>query len=207
MKSKFLVFGILTVLLGACAQELPSLGEALETSTAPIVVFPLEDDSGNILGFGTPLKDSVFVAPDHLWQVSQALYYQGSPIEVLARDFRHDLIFFALPNQTIATWPAWSNKPPGVGQVLSWKRDEVVNSAPVLSARAEFLLGNVAVEDLMQLSVRTDAGSSGLPLYNEATNQIYGMLIAADALNDVSYFVRSDVILTLADEYIGFNAE
>ncbi len=192
-------------LMGCQPASTPEIKTELAVMNPPKSV-ELEDDSGNLLGYATPLQGNVLVAPDHLWQVSQSLYYGEQPIEVLARDFRHDLIFFTVPGLKLEAWPVWSNKPPGVGQVLSWNKSVgLVESAPVLSAKADFKLGSVAIEDVMQLSVVTSAGSSGLPLYDEETNRIYGMLIATDAFNDASYFVRSDIILSLANDYVGFD--
>lgn len=194
---------ILALFLMSCESTSKLERETELVAKNPPKSIVLEDDSGNQLGYATPLQSDVLVAPDHLWQVSQSLYYGEQAIEVLARDFRHDLIFFTVPGLKFDAWPVWSNKPPGVGQGLAWNNMKAVKSAPVLSAKADFELGNVAIEDVMQLSVTTNAGSSGLPLYDEQTNRVYGMLISTDAFDDVSYFVRSDIILSLADDYVG----
>ncbi|NCP67773.1 trypsin-like peptidase domain-containing protein [Candidatus Peregrinibacteria bacterium] len=202
MKISVLSVSLLSLILGACTAPFLS-EEVTEISPAePPVSIPLEDDSGKTLGFGTPLRPGVFVAPDHLWQVSQSLFYNDRPIEVLARDFRHDLLFFRLENQTFTAFPIWSNNPPGVGQNLSWQAGNEIKTAPVFSAKAEFELGSVTVEELMQISTVTDPGNSGKPLYDTRSNKIFGMLIASDSFKDVSYFVRSDVILKLANEYL-----
>ena len=162
----------------------------------------LEDEFGNTLGFATQLRPSIFVAPDHLWQTAGELYYKNHPIEVLARDFRHDILFFTVPEAVFVYNTGWSSNPPGVGQALSWQEDLVLAEATVFSAKADFAIGNTAVEDLMQIDVATSPGNSGKPLFNVQTNRIYGMLVATDTIKDVSYFVRSDVILTLAAEYL-----
>lgn len=200
---KLVLAVVLALFLVSCQS-----GTTLETETEPTDLnsprsLVLEDDSGNSIGYATPLRGNILVAPDHLWQVSQSLYYGEQAIKVLARDFRHDLIFFTVPGLKFETVPTWSQNPPGVGQTLAWDDMKAVQAAPVLSAKADFELGNVAIEEAMQLSVTTKAGSSGRPLYDQETNQIYGMLISTDAFNDVSYFVRSDIILSLANEYLG----
>ena len=185
----------------ACKAALPLEKEALE------FVFPvsiaLEDDSGNVLGYGIPVRPEVFVARDHLWQVSESLYFKDYPIEVLARDFRHDLLFFRLSNQVFTEFPQWSTQPPGVGQSLTWEVESGTNSAPVFSAKADFELGTIKVEELMQLSAVTKPGNSGKALYDAETKEVFGMLVASDSFKDVSYFVRSDVVLNLALEYLG----
>lgn len=201
MKTKLFSLLVVGCILGGCALDVEPEIEVEAVGEKP-VAFALEDDSGNQLGYAIALEPNLLVAPDHLWQVSESLYYEGKAIEVLARDFRHDLIFFRVPGLKLDSLPTWSNKPPGVGQELQWEREGIASAAPVLSARAEFVIGNTEVQDLMQLSVATDPGSSGLSLFGKETHYIYGMLVATDAVKDVSYFVRSDVVLNLAEEYL-----
>lgn len=168
----------------------------------PPVAFGLTDASGNQLGFATPVNEQVLVAPDHLLQTGESLYFQNSLIEVLARDFRHDLFFFEVEGLAFSSVPTWSHTPPGVGQTLAWNSGAIQNQAAVFSARADFLLGTAVIEDTMQLSTLIDPGNSGKPLYDPKNNKTYGMLIASDRLKGVSYFIRSDEILTLAEDYL-----
>lgn len=188
-------------LVGCVAQiNLPS--NELKVLVQKPLALALQDSTGNTLGFATAFKPGVLIAPDHLWQVDEALYYENQAIEVLARDFRHDVLFFKIPNRAITQQTIWSEVPPGVGQTLDWETENGTLSAAVFSAKADFKLGNVEVEDLMQLSVTATAGDSGKPLFDPVTAETYGMLVAGDSLSGVSYFVRSDVILTLAEEYL-----
>lgn len=195
------LLGFVFLLSGCGWHQLLVLDEENAALERPISIV-LEDASGNPLGSGIPLKLGVFVAPDHLWQVSQSLYYNDLPVKVLARDFRHDLFFFTLENQIFTSFPEWSSTPPGVGQMLAWEDFGLLQQAPVFSAKADFELGNIKVQDLMQLSTVTNPGNSGKVLFDPDNFIIYGMLIASDSFKDVSYFVRSDIILELAREYL-----
>ncbi len=164
--------------------------------------FPLEDEFGNTLGYATPVRSSVLVAPDHVWQSTQSLYYQNVPIEVLARDFRHDVLFFTVPELEIQSLPLWSDTPAGVGQILTWESGSQIQSALVSAAREDLVIGATTVEKLMTLPTVTEPGDSGQPLYNAEDLKVYGMLIASEALTKKSYFVRSDIILGLAKSYL-----
>lgn len=196
-----LVLGVVGFILSACTSQDETFLVSPEIAVVP-TSYALEDDSGNVLGFATPINSTVLVAPDHLWQASESLYFQNKSIEILARDFRHDLFFFKVDDLFFSSVPTWSSTPPGVGQRLSWLSGSTLNQASVFSARADFILGETTITDTMQLSGLIDPGDSGKPLYDLKNNKTYGMLVATDKLKNVSYFIRSDVVLALMEEYL-----
>ena len=198
----FLLAAFSLTLLGCVKVPLPEEVQIKKDITTPPVTYGLEDDSGNVLGFATPINKHILVAPDHLRQSEETLYFQNKAIEILARDFRHDLLFFKVEDLTFESVPVWSNKPPGAGQRLSWDSSEAKNEATVFSTRSSFDLGSTVIEDTMEIKVIVLPGDSGKPLYDPVSHTIYGMLIATDALKGVSHFIRSDEVLTLAKEYL-----
>lgn len=199
---KYRSFLLSCFVLTGCSVQLDFSNEPTVLEGAWPQAIQLEDDSGNKLGYATPLRSEVLVAPDHLWQEAGALFYQDQAIEVLARDFRHDVLFLRVPNQVFTEIPAWSTEPPGVGQKLQWGDESAPQEAPIYSAKAELGIGNFAVENLMLVDTVLQPGDSGRVLHEPDTDLVYGMLVGTDKLEEVSYLVRSDLILGLAEEYL-----
>ncbi len=201
MKIKVLVLSVVGFILSSCVAQDETFLDSPVVGVLP-TAYSLEDDSGNVRGFATPISRRVWVTPDHLWQTSDGLYFRNKSIEVLARDFRRDLLFFKVEDLVFSSLPTWSDTPSGVGQTLAWNSVGRTHQAQVFSTRADFVLGEMVIEDAMQISALIDPGSSGKPLYDPKSNKIYGILMAADKLKNVSYFIRSDEILTLAKDYL-----
>lgn len=187
-----------TLFLSACTPQLNFTQSQTDLPPEPPRVLALEDASGNVLGAASVLRPQVLVGPDHVLQQEPELFVADQAIKVLARDFRHDVFFFTVPAAKFVA-ASWAKQPPGVGQTLWWSE---IDAAAVFSARAQLRLGNTELENLMSLDTVTQPGDSGKPLYNPKTGRVFGMLVASDAINEVSYFVRSDIVLRLASEYL-----
>ena len=191
-----LVFGISFGLMGCGggnAKTIPSVEENI-----PAVV-GLENRDGEIMGYGTRLYEDVFVCPDHIWQEAEKLYFGQWAIKVLARDFRHDMLFFRLPPSYERRRLVWKNRAPSLGEKLYWFDGAQLHGVSVISTNETFTLDEVVIKDLMAVDGILEPGDSGSPLFDRS-GYIYGMLVATDRGKEKSYFVRADKILELLEE-------
>ncbi len=188
---------VVILFLSACSIE--KSVEIDHGNTIPSVIV-LENSESEIVGKAIPFSASIYVAPDHLWQSAGELFFQGKPIEVLVRDFQHDVLFFEPKQSGWYETPLWKDNPPAVGEVLSWFDGFQLHKVKVVGSEETFFSYD-EITNLMSVETVLEPGDSGSPLFDEMGN-IYGMLIGTDIEKNKSYFVRSDIIQDLAAEYL-----
>ena len=188
-------------LLSGCSQKGEEISFEKQSALEEVIptVLLLEDGRGRVVGKAIPFEKNIYITPDHLWQKTGKLYFEGKPIEVLVRDFRHDVLFFTLKKE-LSQSVSWHNVPPSLGQKLYWFDGFQIHKTTVLGVNESFIAEDKII-NLMSVEGKLEPGDSGTPLFDDRGN-IYGMLISTDVERKRSYFVRADIIRELSEEYL-----
>lgn len=161
----------------------------------------ITDRAGNPVGWGVALFENTIIVPDHLLQVHRELFWQQQPITILARDFESDIMggelaFYAGPMADFASTP------PLVDTFLYWgSKREKLQSTQVLGVNEPFHIPGIDEKmlSLIQLQGVIQPGDSGLPVFDDR-GVVYGVLVAADKQNGVSYALRADHLRAFINE-------
>ena len=187
-----------------CEKPVQKIPPEEVSSTSPEeipLIVPLEDQKGGQVGYGFLWEKEVFVTADHLWEMNPGgLLWNGSEIEVLVRDFEHDVLFFRLPYKPINT-NRISGHPPAIGKTLYYEEESGTQKLVVAQKNEILDLGYQTKKRLFSLNGIVQKGTSGTPLFDEE-GMIFGMIIGLDEKAQKTFGVRSDVIEELAGEYL-----
>ncbi|MCF7917835.1 serine protease [Candidatus Gracilibacteria bacterium] len=156
----------------------------------------LSDTTNHVVGMAIPIQDKIFVTADHLLQTYENIFWKGEEIQVLARDFDNDLLFFTL-DRWVGNEAIWSDSPPVVGSAIFW-----VDGAEIAEEQVHSIaeLGEDQIKrDVLVLSGTSDVPNSGSPVF-DATGKIFGVLVGGDMSRKVSFAVRADVVRRILKE-------
>ncbi|MCF7812402.1 serine protease [Candidatus Gracilibacteria bacterium] len=168
----------------------------IRTSTNVPFHILLSNSTGDIVGMGVPIQDQVFVTADHLLEHHKILQWQSVPLEIVARDFDNDLLYFRLPTWR-GIYPQWSTSPPAVGSEIFWMDGSRLTEQKVHSVSN--ITEDQIDKDVITISGVSNLGNSGSPVF-DAEGKIFGILVGGDKSEELSYVVRSDMILEILEE-------
>lgn len=156
----------------------------------------LENSENQVVGMGVPIQNQIFVTADHLLEKYGDLFWKGSEIDIFSRDFDNNLLFFRLPHW-VGGDVEWSDSPPVVGGEIFWINgaylaEEQVHSVTELSK-------DQIQKDVIAISGTADLQNSGAPVFGSG-GRVFGILVGGDKAEQVSFAVRSDVILKILKE-------
>ena len=168
----------------------------------------LKSDSGEVIGMAVPVRGSVFVTADHLLEKFGGLYWQEEPVDIVARDFDNDLLFFRIDNWT-GEDAMWSDTPPAVGEDIFWIDAQALtvlekDRRPSLAKeRVRALSQKLSEEDIREnkivLSGAADALNAGSPVFGR-TGKVFGIIIGADTQGETSFAARGDMVVKILEE-------
>lgn len=155
----------------------------------------LQNENGREIGFGIHFRGDVFVAPDHLLQNGD-LFVDETLIEIVARDFDHDVLFFRFDESFVGE-TVFSENPPAIGKTYYRSGGTAFQTLTPKHIGGDFSLGGESEKmNLIVFEGIINPGESGMPVF-DLSGKVYSMLIAADLIEGISYGVRSDVLLEL----------
>ena len=199
---KKIVLGLSLLLLTGC-----SLSSGDFDILPPPHIF-LKSDSGEVIGMAVPIQDSVFVTADHLLEKFGGLYWQEETVDIVARDFDNDLLFFRIDNWT-GEDAMWSDTPPAVGEDIFWIDAQALtvlekDRRPSLAKeRVRALSQKLSEKDIREnkivLSGAADTLNAGSPVFGR-TGKVFGIIIGADTQNKASFATRGDRIVRILEE-------
>jgi hypothetical protein len=156
----------------------------------------LEDSQSETIGIGVPIDDRVFVTADHLLEKYENIFWKEHEIEIFARDFDNNILFFRLPHW-IGLDVRWSDSPPVIGSEIFWMNDLSISQEHVHSIKK--LSKDQIQKDIIVISGIANIKNSGAPIF-DAQGKVFGILVGGDKTQKLSFAIRSDVILDILQE-------
>jgi len=190
-------FGLLILVLTGCG-----IAEDKSGSFPSYII--LQNSDGRVIGAATEIEANVFVTADHLLEKSKSLFHEGQKVQILGRDFEHDLMVFSLGIPRLKSWVNEHNILVNEGQVgdkVFWFDGEQFREESILSVLEDFIIEDHVKKNLMVLSGIISPGDSGMPVFNNEGG-IQGILIGADKAENISFAVSADIILQFITENI-----
>ncbi len=196
MKDKFkkIIFLFSCCFLFSCNQQI-RIKNTLKIETPDFIV--LSDLNKQPLGRAFLVSKNIGIAPDHLYEVSNELFYENEKIEILARDFENDILAFKVEKENKVILEL-SNMPPDIGKQVYWF-DGKQKISNILAVGVEFKADFKKKRNLISFSGEALPGASGGIVFDE-NQKVWGMIIGADVIKKEIFAVRSDVIKQFVKE-------
>ena len=152
----------------------------------------LEGSDGVSVSYGVPLNESVVMTADHVWQKHDSLHWNEHELEVLLRDFDHNVVFLLLPGWRGGV-PDFSDVPPALGnQLYRLDPEKGVVSLQVQAFDAE---NKHQVAEKVILDGDATECTSGSPIF-DAEGTVYGVLVGADLSQKTAQIARIDSVMS-----------
>ncbi len=131
---------------------------------------------GQVIGQAFAMEDAFWTA-DHIYRTHENLFFEGTPIEVLERSVRRDVLRFSLPFRGVKDKQSGSLSAdflrPGIR--LSWSGGQ----GTLERIETKFVIGDREYHRIGIVSGKILPGMSGLPVLDDAHN-VRGMIIGGD---------------------------